>query len=768
MGFLRNKQTHHLQKLKFSNFLQLLLLPSNYVSFYLFIVDSCDPIVVDNVRMRKTLGIVRVAEDGKKFYKPDVSDDVKPLKGRLFNTLEDGIQFYKTYAKLSGFEVRKSTQYNTKDGKLRQKYIVCSREGFKPIAPMDTLVDKMDKQEIKKPKEKRKRPSCRCGCLAKCIFESTNENKYVVYEFDEEHNHPFVDEDDIPVLKSSRKLTFSKKQLLFRVSNNNIGPMKAFKMMKELFGGFDEIGATSVDCEFDAEMVVELLMNKQEYIPGFHAIISPMGMVLLRVCFGRMKLQRIITFVSVTSSHLTQHFALTNNHHRSVTFAAALLSKETWESYAWLLRAFKKAFGSEPKVVVTDQDPAMKIAIEKEFSNSRHRLCMWHIMEKLSTKVGPELCKDETFKRRICNIVWTDTIEPSEFEREWDSIITDFELQSNNWLTDMFALRFNWIPAYYRDESLSGLMRTTSWSESENHFFGQLTSTTLTLVEFVSHFETAMDVQRYTHRTNQHKTRYTTPDLLTDYVLEKQAHEICASITECMSMSVMAIDGTHKFFIKEIGPVVSSKGLFEVLFTPSDATLSCSCKRFERCGLMCRHSFYVLRICGVTEFPQKYVLKRWTRDAVTPVKRVVFDARNKLSDGSVRDELVKEIIGSFEYCADKLASSIKELSIFRDRLQDLKSKIDAELPNQRPMTDHEVISSALGVSKPSKVRVRNPLQCRRKGDRTNSRIIPPKERAMTDGAKKPRQCKKCGEQDADHDSRNCTKFQLKKRNMPDA
>ena len=153
---------------------------------------------------------------------------------------------------------------------------------------------------------------------------------------------------------------------------------------------------------------------------------------------------------------------------------------------------------------------------------------------------------------------------------------------------------------------------------------------------------------------------------------------------------------------------------------------------------------------------------------VTPVKRAVFDARNKLSDGSVRDEIVKEIIGSVEYCVDKLASSIKELAIYRDRHKDLKSKIDAELPNQRPMTDHEVISSALGVSKPSKLRMRNPLQGKRKGDRSNARIIPPKERAMTDGAKKGRQCKKCGEQNADHDSRNCPKFQQKKRNMPDA
>lgn len=178
--------------------------------------------------------------------------------------------------------------------------------------------------------------------------------------------------------------------------------------------------------------------------------------------------------------------------------------------------------------------------------------------------------------------------------------------------------------------------------------------------------------------------------------------------------------------------------------------------------MLCRHSFYVLRICGVNEFPKKYVLKRWTRNAVTPVKRAVFDARNKLSDGSVRDEIVKDIIGSVEYCVDKLASSIKELAIYRDRLQDLKSKIDAELPNQRPMTDREVISSAIGVSKPSKTHIKNPLQGRRKGDRANSRIIPPKERAMTDGAKKARQCKKCGDQDADHDSRNCTKFQQKK------
>jgi transposase-like protein len=47
-----------------------------------------------------------------------------------------------------------------------------------------------------------------------------------------------------------------------------------------------------------------------------------------------------------------------------------------------------KAFGRQPKVVVTDQDPAMKQAIADIFNEARHRLCMWHIMKKVAVKVS--------------------------------------------------------------------------------------------------------------------------------------------------------------------------------------------------------------------------------------------------------------------------------------------------------------------------------------------------------------------------------------------
>lgn len=76
-----------------------------------------------------------------------------------------------------------------------------------------------------------------------------------------------------------------------------------------------------------------------------------------------------------------------DNHRKCVTIGAGLIRKENTESYIWLLKSFLKAFGKQPTIIVTDQDPAMKIAVAAVFNDSRHRLCMWHITNKLPAKV---------------------------------------------------------------------------------------------------------------------------------------------------------------------------------------------------------------------------------------------------------------------------------------------------------------------------------------------------------------------------------------------
>nr|GFA17662.1 protein FAR1-related sequence 5-like [Tanacetum cinerariifolium] len=69
-----------------------------------------------------------------------------------------------------------------------------------------------------------------------------------------------------------------------------------------------------------------------------------------------------------------------DNHGKCVTLGSGMLLHEDTKSYTWLLNAFMTAFSHEPTMIVTDQDGAMKRAIEAVFKKAKHRLCMWHIM----------------------------------------------------------------------------------------------------------------------------------------------------------------------------------------------------------------------------------------------------------------------------------------------------------------------------------------------------------------------------------------------------
>lgn len=75
-----------------------------------------------------------------------------------------------------------------------------------------------------------------------------------------------------------------------------------------------------------------------------------------------------------------------DNHWKSVTFGAILLEKEDNDNYIWACEAMKKVFGQNPKCIITDQDLAMKVALQTCFPGVKHRLCMWPHYEEISSK----------------------------------------------------------------------------------------------------------------------------------------------------------------------------------------------------------------------------------------------------------------------------------------------------------------------------------------------------------------------------------------------
>jgi len=221
-------------------------------------------------------------------------------------------------------------------------------------------------------------------------------------------------------------------------------------------------------------------------------------------------------------------FTGVDNHKKSLTFGAGLVMKEDIAGYNWIFENFVKAMGHAPTIIVTDQDPAMKVSIKETLPNTRHRLCMWHIMEKVSVKVGAKKINSKDFRKRLGRLVWDDNQTIEEFETGWNNFMEEEDLKEKGrkWFKDMYNLRKYWIPVYFKDIVLGGLVRTTSISESQNSFFGTYINRDFSLVELIMHFESAMETQRHKQLRNDYDSNTRSHELTTRLAIEKHASEV--------------------------------------------------------------------------------------------------------------------------------------------------------------------------------------------------------------------------------------------------
>ncbi|XP_021988872.1 protein FAR1-RELATED SEQUENCE 5-like [Helianthus annuus] len=581
----------------------------------------CRFFVVD-ITTYQPVGNVQVSPNsGRRTFIPDVDDSIKPQMHMTFDSLENAFLFYQRYAKAGGFTARKGTQYEPRKGVIHNKWFLCSKEGTKPLKAIDSTQEAGSSNDNSKSKITRRVPSIRTGCEACIRVKLTPDNLYEVYYFEDSHNHSFVAEDDTYLLPENRGINYVQEEAVNALSAINVGPVRAFNIMRTLYGGFNKVGSTKVDfknfkrdlnryiAEYDADMVIKRLRRKKEFMPNFSMEYLTTDDGILCALFsadGDTK-RNFHTFGDVVSFDATYcrnkynmmfvPFTGVDNHYRNIILGAAIISNETAETYSWLLNAFRQAFGRAPPVIVTDQDPAMRKAIQDTWPESRHRLCMWHIMDKLTTKVGANLCNSTDFKKRLCDI-------------------------------SIYEIRDTWIPAYYRDEHMSGLMRTSSRSESENHFFGQFCNPNCTLVEFLGHFDSAIEAQRHEHWKNDHDTRHTNPQIFAkEFVLEQQAAniftrtiffdaqlEIQPAIHKCgIGKWDEMEDNFVNFSVKDFSQTCTT--FFQVMMRQLDMTMSCSCNRYEQFGLLCAHIFCVLRFLDIRQFPERYIMRRWTREA---------------------------------------------------------------------------------------------------------------------------------------------------------
>ncbi|XP_022027438.1 protein FAR1-RELATED SEQUENCE 5-like [Helianthus annuus] len=667
------------------------------------------------------VGDVHVSPNSRRrTFIPDVDDSIKPQMHMMFDSLENAFLFYQRYAKAGGFTARKGTQYEPQKGVTHNKYFLCSKEGTKPFKAIYSTQEVGSSNDNSKTKITHRVPSIRTGCEACIRVKLTPDNLYEVYYFEESHNHSFVAEDDRYLLPENRGINYVQEEAVNALSAINVGPVRAFNIMRTLYGGFYKVGATKVDfknfkrdlnryiAEYDADMVIKRLRRKKEFMLNFSMEYLTTDDGILRALFwadGDTK-RNFHMFGDVVSFDATYrrnkynmmfvHFTGVDNHYRNVTLGAAIIGNETAETYSWLLNAFRQAFVRAPPVIV-----------------------------------GANLCNSTDFKKRLCGIVWTDALLPEQFETEWGVILADFDLVNHEWLQSIYQISDTWIPAYYRDEHMSGLMRTLSRLESENHFFGQFCNPNCTLVEFLGHFDSAIEAQRHEHRKNDHDTRHTNPEIFAkEFVLEQQAAniytrtiffdaqlEIQIAIHKCgIGKWDEREDNYVNFSVKDFSQTCTT--FFQVMMRQLDMTMSCSCNR---------------------QFPERYIMRRWTREAVPNSAPGAILGINESDDRYQQvNGVVREITRSAESLINRLVHNFDALCAFRDHVVQYQSTADQAVVNAPPRSRRDRFAEITGYTQETPVTVRMSKTTRFKGMGKPSRMNSKREIAISQSGKKKR------------------------------
>ncbi|XP_074288712.1 protein FAR1-RELATED SEQUENCE 2-like [Silene latifolia] len=305
----------------------------------------------------------------------------------------------------------------------------------------------------------------------------------------------------------------------------------------------------------------------------------------------------------------------------------------------------------EPQFLITDQCPGIKKAFPSVFKQARHRYCMCHITQKISGKVGSALCKDTDFLNRFNTIVWDSDLELFEFEDKWQQLISDFQLEDNDWLSTMFTDRKHWIPSYHRDLPMGCILITTQRS-----MFQEL-------------------------------------------------------VKAAISFGVAGFDKKNNMRIIFVEDVESNI-TFKVTVTLSTTDAKCACKLFEKIGLLCRHIVWVYKSKKIWQIPSKYILDRCAKNShatnrLDPNGNVIEDSNMAQSDNRLVCKLWAEFSATVGVLKNLPPAHMDELASL---LVEFREKLSVT-----PLTKDQEMEMLLGCSSSSEVLIWHPVKAHKKG-----------------------------------------------------
>ncbi|XP_021758346.1 protein FAR-RED IMPAIRED RESPONSE 1-like [Chenopodium quinoa] len=389
------------------------------------------------------------------------------------------------------------------------------------------------------------------------------------------------------------------------------------------------------------------------------------------------------------------NFVGVNHHGQSILLGCALVSHEDSDTFRWIFRQWLSCMGGKAPIgILTDQAPTMRKPLEELRPDTRHMWCIWHITSKFPEKLGKCPLYSE-FKNLLKSVIYESFIL-EVFERNWCSFIEKYKLENNEWVTYMFKEREMWVPTYMK-EFFWAWMKTTQRVESINSFFDGFVSRKTKLHEFPKQYTRAM-TKRVKDETDAHAncTKYVCR-LLSEFKLEKlfqkiytdtKFQEIQAELSRLMycycrdekmiSETVVQYLVEDRVWIIPAGEreevITDRRRFYQVTFDNISKEVSFDCRKFESCGIMCKHMFRILDQNLVFDILDKYILTRWRKDVQRRHTRVIVPYHDPSK--IVQVKRFNAILCNFESICEVAANVDDETVLVMKILSKLKSEVD--------------------------------------------------------------------------------------------
>nr|XP_027191115.1 protein FAR-RED IMPAIRED RESPONSE 1-like [Cicer arietinum] len=141
-----------------------------------------------------------------------------------------------------------------------------------------------------------------------------------------------------------------------------------------------------------------------------------------------------------------------------------------------------------------------------------------------------------------------------------------------------------------------------------------------------------------------------------------------------LALSILERNESHSL-CEYVITMVNHEGFWRVSFDRASTSITCSCRKFETFGILCSHALKVFEANDVKVIPEKYILRRWAREARCGI---VHDFRGKEVEGDPklsRTRKFRQVVSKFIRVAAEASPCEEHLKIVDNYVDVMCKKI---------------------------------------------------------------------------------------------